>query len=168
MWWSRKARLAAALGMAVLPAACGFAPMYGGSAAVEANYAAIEISNIPDRDGQYLRNLLIDRLYTRGRPADARYELKIEPLKTVATDLGIQKDATVTRTEIEIDARMALVEKATGKTVLERALHAVSGYDVLDEQYATLVTRQDVKDHVLGELADDVTTALNLYFRGEK
>jgi LPS-assembly lipoprotein len=131
----------------------------GGAPSVSAN---ISIGNIPDRDGQYLRNQLIDRLNPRGRPADARYDLVIEPLKITATDLGIQKDATVTRTEIEIEAHMTLMDKTTGATLLDRRVHAVGGYDVLDQQYSTLVTRQNVKEHILGELADDIVRALDL------
>ena len=134
--------------------------MYAGGA--PAVHADIEIASIPNRDGQQLRNDLIDRLNPRGRPAEARYILNIEPLKTTSTDLGIQKDATVTRTEIEIEAHVVLKEKGTDVILLDRRLHAVGGYDVLDQQYATLVTRQSVTEHILAELADDIVTALNL------
>lgn len=150
---------------ALMLSACGFQPLYGGTAPVADRYTTIAIPNIPDREGLYLRNLLIDRLYTHGRPADARQDLKIEPLKITATDLGIQKDATVTRTQIEIDAHMLLIDKATGKVLLDRNLHAVSGYDVLDRQYATLVVRQTLMNHVLEELSDSIMTELNLYLR---
>jgi LPS-assembly lipoprotein len=151
------------LALCLLISGCGFTPMYaGGSPAVGAD---IFIANIPDRDGQYLRNLLIDRLNPRGRPDAARYELKIEPLKITATDLGIQKDATVTRTEIEIEAHLVLAGKEKGEILLDRRVHAVGGYDVLDQQYSTLVTRQNVKEHILAELADDIVLSLNLRLR---
>src|SRR5690606_16052602 len=47
-------------------AACGFSPVYGTlgqgqSAAAEAYLSQVSIDNIPDREGQYLRNALIDR-----------------------------------------------------------------------------------------------------------
>ena len=169
-WLSPIARRSlAALGMTsfVFLTACGFQPLYGGGpeSSVSAHYADINIPSIPDRDGQYLRNALIDRLYTHGRPSDPKIDLKIDPLKTTLTDLGIQKDATVTRTQIEILAHMQLIDKITGKTLLDRHVRAVGGYDVLDQQYTTVVTRQNVTDHVLDDLSTNIVTELDLYFR---
>src|SRR5262249_43067849 len=112
-----------------LVAGCGFTPLYGeGDGNVSAHYADVEVLNVPDREGQELRNALIDRLYTEGRPADPHYSLKIDPLTITHTDLGIQKDATVTRTEIEVGAHMQLVDRTSGKTLLDRSVRAVGGY----------------------------------------
>lgn len=149
--------------MLFLPA-CGFTPLYGGGA-VSAHYAEIEIPSIPDRDGQALRNLLIDRLYTQGRPHDARYELRVTPPETDYAELGIQKDATITRVQIEITARMALFDRQAGAPALSRDIRAVGGYDVMDEQYATLVTRRAATERVLEELANAIQMELNLYFK---
>lgn len=138
--------------------------MYGGEQPV-AYRADIEIANIPNRSGQRLRNLLIDRIYVNGRPADARYELRIAPLTVLSTGLGIQQDATATRNQIEITARVMLVDTRAQTILMDRKMRAVGGYDVLDEQYATLVTRKTTTGHILADLADDITLALDLYFR---
>src|SRR6218665_604235 len=100
MWWVKRLRPAMFAAAVCLPlglAACGFEPMYGSSSStaqtsVKASYADVEIANIPNREGQYLRTALIDRLYIQGRPADARYTLEIEPLKRTLTNQAIQKD----------------------------------------------------------------------------
>jgi LPS-assembly lipoprotein len=147
-------------------AACGFTPVHKQNAAgtaISDAYAHIVIPSIPDREGQYLRNQLIDRIYTNGRPMDAKYRLEIEPIKTNYTDLGIQKDATVTRTQIELGTRVKLVEIATSAVLLDRKLHSVGGYDVLDQQYTTVITRRSNTDNILQELADNIMTELNLY-----
>ena len=55
--------------------ACGFTPMYAqndAGADVAAYYSDIFIENLKDRDGQYLRNALIDRIYVDGRVARRR------------------------------------------------------------------------------------------------
>jgi LPS-assembly lipoprotein len=162
MSWSRAALLA----LCLCAAGCGFEPLYaGGGQSVAAHYAEVDVANIPDRDGQFLRNALIDRLYVGGRPADAKYELKIDPLKETSTDLGIQKDATVTRTQIEISARLRLVDRETARTLLDRTVRAVGGYDVLDQQYTTVITRQSVTENILTELSDNVLRELDLYFK---
>ncbi|MEZ0223658.1 MAG: hypothetical protein ACAH83_03830 [Alphaproteobacteria bacterium] len=162
MWWSR---LFAAV-LCLLPAACGFEPMYGdrGDAATAANYSNVEIDNIPERSGQYLRNQLIDRLYLDGRPAETVYALKVAPLRTITTSLGIRKDATSTRAMAETATTMQLVEKATGQVLLQRELRATGGYNQLDNQFATIVSRQSVNEHMLDELADSIVTELGLYF----
>ncbi len=163
MLWSRA--VLAALACLWL-GACGFTPLYGDAAAgTEAAVSSnIEIANIPDRDGQYLRNLLIDRLYLKGRPANAPYLLTLTPLKAELTSLGIRRDATSTRAMLQASTTLKLVERATNQVVLERDVRAVGGYNQLDNQFATLVSRESVSDHMLEELSDSIVTEVALYF----
>lgn len=168
MWLSRLLILAALL----LPlSACGFKPMYGESSGVfdasDALESGIEIANIPDREGQFLRNQLIDRLNLKGRPGDAPYILSMTPLLTELTNLGIRKDATSTRAMLQVTSTMTLTERATGKAVLVRDVRAVGGYNQLDNQFATLVSRSSVSSHMLEELADTVVTEIALHFNRE-
>lgn len=162
MWWSR----AFAAALCLFVAACGFEPMYGdkGDTATAVNYSSVEIDNIPDRSGQYLRNQLIDRLYLDGRPSGTVYALKIAPLRTVTTNLGIRKDATSTRAMAEVGTTMQLVEKTSGRVLLQRDVRATGGYNQLDNQFATIISRQSVSEHMLDEIADDIVTELGLYF----
>jgi LPS-assembly lipoprotein len=150
-------------------AACGFQPMYGTkSPAAKAAAVAlpnIDVANIPDRDGQYLRNLLIDRLYTHGRPEGAPYLLKFSKLQKTIANLGIQKDATATRAQMQISTHMQLVEQATGKVVLERDLRTVGAYNLLDDQLATIVSQRNITDSILQEMRDEAVLALTLHFR---
>jgi LPS-assembly lipoprotein len=148
---------------------CGFEPMYGknspGAEAVAVALPNIDIGNIPDRDGQYLRNLLIDQLYTQGRPDAAPYTVTFSRLQKTTVDLGIQKDATATRAQIQITTHMELVDKATNKAVLQRDLKTVGAYNLLDDQLATLVSQQSITESILQEMRDDAVTQLSLYFR---
>lgn len=144
---------------------CGFQPLYAGAAAPQTAYPTVAIGLIPDREGQYLRNRLIDALSAGGESRAARLGLAFTPLEIASTELGIQKDATVTRTGLEISTRMTLTDQSTGQVLLTRDVRALGGYDVLDQQYATLVTRQHVKERTLDELARNVMAELDLYFR---
>ena len=143
--------------------------MYGTNSAttraVDVALPNIDIDNIPDRDGQYLRNLLIDRLYANGRPDAAPYLLKFSKLSKYIVDLGLQKDATATRAQIQITTHMELVDKSTNKPVLERDLKTVGAYNLLDDQLATLVSQQNITESILQEMKDDAVTQLSLYFR---
>ena len=148
---------------------CGFEPLYGTKSpeaqAVAVSLPNIDIASIPNRDGQYLRNLLIDRLYTSGRPDAAPYLLKFSTLQKDVVTLGIQKDATATRAQIQITAHMDLIDKTTNKPVLQRDLKTVGAYNMLDNQLAALVSQQNITESILQEMKDDAVTELTLYFR---
>lgn len=169
MSWSKYLAVPA-LGLALCLGACGFQPMYGAkedagaAGALGVSRSNIDIANIPDRNGQYLRNQLIDRLYANDRPADAPYLLTITPLKDTTTNLGIRRDATATRAMFEIDATMTLTDKKTGKVLLTRQVRSVGGYNELDNQLATLVSEQNLTDNMLQELSDTIVRQLDLYF----
>lgn len=170
MWSARTFRAAMLAAALLLPAACGFEPMYARPAAetarsVAAYQADIEIANIPDRDGQYLRNALIDRLNLGGRPASARYVLEVDPLQKTQTNQAVRKDATYTRALMEISTTLRLRDRQSGETVLTRPQRALGSYNLLDNQFATISSRDSLNNHLLDELADSIQTALALHFR---
>lgn len=150
--------------------ACGFTPMYGGTSgtAIARANQSVEIDNIPDRDGQFLRNALIDRLYINGTPDNPAYVLQIVNLHREIVNMGIRKDATATRGEVTITAKLRLLDKTSGAVVLERDLKSIGSYNLLDNQFATLVSKESVTDHVLNEMSDNITSELGLYFHRVK
>ena len=157
---------------------CGFQPVYSDKAivtpAVESpamrngNLAAalnsISVGNIADKAGQDLRNMLLDRLYTNGSTAQTVYDLTFSGIGERRRSLGIAKDASVTRSQLELAITMVLRERETGKALMSRELRAVSSYNVLGSQYTTLVTREDAREQGLRELANNAINALELYF----
>lgn len=172
MWSGKTPRALALVSLLLLPAGCGFEPMYARPSAeaqksVAAAYSNVEIANIPDRDGQYLRNALIDRLYLAGRPADAAFVLEFEPLDKTLTNQAVRKDATYTRALMEISTVMRLRDRKSGAVVLERKQRAFGSYNLLDNQFATLSSKESLNDHLLDELADSVQTALALHFHNQ-
>ena len=165
MWSFKKQALA--LGLCLLLPACGFQPMYGKHAdgkTLAAMHQNIRIENIPDRDGQFLRNMLLDRLNDEGRPADARYVLEVAPIKKETTNQLVTKDATYTRALLKMSTSIRLVDTVYGKTVLERKFLSSGSYNLLDNQFATIVSRDSMTDNLLRELSDNMVTALNLHF----
>lgn len=169
----RPSRFAAALLLALLPAAlgaCGFKPVYGTAAqdsAVGVALANVQIDPITDRNGQVLRNNLIDRFYTDGRPSSPRYRLSVA-LAATEEELGIQKDATATRARLRLQASYELIEISTGQVVYRTFSRSIISFNLLDSQFAVLATRQDAYDRGLTELADDIRTRLSLYFSRDK
>ena len=147
--------------LTLLLSGCGFTPMYGeaahgDSAAQELNFVAID--NIPDRPGQELRNLLIDRFYVDGRPEKTIYRLQIALTSTEA-ELGIQSDGTSTRTQLSLTAKYTLLDNQD-KMVLSGIARSLVSYSILNAQYGTLVARQDALSRGLSQVSQEITNRL--------
>ena len=153
----------------LLVAACGFEPMYGRNqdeaVGVENRLAVVDINNIPDREGQYLRNALIDRFYRRGRPQTPLYILNIEPLIENLVDLDITKNSDATRGQLKLESDLQLTDAKTGEIVMQRKIAAITSYNILGSEFATRVSEENARTNALEDLARQVELQLNLYFK---
>jgi LPS-assembly lipoprotein len=150
----------------LLLSACGFQPIYGSwSHNPETNRAMnnVQIANIPDREGQELRNHLIDRMYLNGRPAQPTTRLEIS---LIASDvnLGLQVNGTTTRQEHSLTANYVLRDIASNKQLLKGTARSIVSYDELAGQYATLATKLNAADRALTEVGEQIVNRLSLYF----
>lgn len=146
--------------------ACGLSPVYSPNKTtndVARELSSINIGSIPEKSGVDLRNELIDRLYLHGQN-QKKYQLNITPINEVNAGLGISKDASVTRSQLRMEATFKLTEKQTGKTLLKRTARAVTSYNVLDSHFTTLVSERDARENGIKELAEQIIIQLDLYF----
>ncbi|MCC7305358.1 MAG: hypothetical protein IT558_03755 [Alphaproteobacteria bacterium] len=153
----------------LLTSACGFQPMYGVNrdtqVGVETKLAQVEIGGIPDREGQYLRNAVIDRFYRDGRPVQPVYKLSVSPIYESRTNLDITKTADATRGQLRLEAFMILTDTRTNQKLLERKLRSITGFNMLGSEFATRVTEQDARENALNDLARQIEMQINLYFK---
>ena len=148
--------------------ACGFQPLYGTDAeqaGVAAQLADVSIDNIPDREGQALRNALIDRFYRHGRPASPRYALHVQPLRERLSDLDITKSSDATRGQLRLETVMTLKDAATDAPLLRRELVAITSYNILSSHFTTRVSEENARQNATDDLARQIETQLALYFR---
>jgi LPS-assembly lipoprotein len=150
-------------------AACGFRPVYGVNrdtpVGVETQLDKVYVENIPDREGQYLRNALIDRFYRSGRPSDPVYTLSMTPVSETLTELDITKTSDATRGQLRLDTNLRLIERASGKIVLERRLASITSYNILGSEFASRVTEDNARTNALDDLARQAEMQLSLYFK---
>tara|TARA_B100000085_G_C18542993_1_gene512714 strand:- start:728 stop:1240 length:513 start_codon:yes stop_codon:yes gene_type:complete len=157
--------------MCLIIASCGFSPVYGtlghdNDFGTESLLAVIDIANIPDREGQFLRNELIDRFYrSNGRPAQPQYRLVVSDLQETLRDLDITERSDSTRGQLRIDAHIALIDLKTQETLLERDLHSASSYNILGSEFATRVSEQNTRENVLNALGQRIETQVTLYLK---
>lgn len=174
MSWSDPPSRRRALALLGLPAlalvgGCGFQPLYGKTqqGMVTDDFAAIRIAPLGERSGQMLHNMLRDRLNPYGQPVTPRYELKLVLAET-SEESGIQRDETATRVTLTLQAAFALNDLQTGQVLTQGHSRASSGYNILDNRYATTVSGEDAYERALTELAEDIKLRLAAYFAGQR
>ena len=158
-----------ALSAVLLLSGCGFHPMHGKyaqSAAAQkgAGFDSIEITNIRDANGTFLRNALIDRFYSNGYPSSPRYTLTIKPIYERERDLDITKSSEATRSQLLMDTTITLVDKENpGTPVLVREIRSISSYNQLESEFATHVTEQAARESGLNDLARQIELNISLF-----
>jgi LPS-assembly lipoprotein len=153
------------LSVLCLLTACGFHPIYAtrdSNTPVAQQLNQIAIDNIPERQGQILRNKLIDKMYGKGRPTQPLYKLSVK-LRVSEEELGIQANATSTRTFVNMYGDYTLTDNQ-GRDVLKGTSHSVTNFNRLADQYGSLAARQSAIERTLNEISEQMVNRLSLYF----
>jgi LPS-assembly lipoprotein len=148
---------AAAFGTALMLAGCGFRPLYGESQGGSAeNLASIRVEPLPDRIGQQLYTLLLERLTPKGIPSHPEYTLDVR-LNESRQDLAERRDSSATRSNLVIRASYTL---ATNDPRHPRQFSgqatSINSYDRVTSEFATLTAEEDARDRALRTLADEI------------
>jgi LPS-assembly lipoprotein len=155
MWWSRALLLTVLLALG--PAGCGFRPMYakptGAASGVDVDLARIRIGPLKDRNGQILRNALIQRLTPRGEAADYLYTLDVKLSETVGS-LGYRKDTFATVANMSVSAAVRLTKD--GANILGDTVATTVYFDYLGPRYASLSMERDAEERALNQLAEEI------------
>ncbi|WP_166646553.1 LPS assembly lipoprotein LptE [Zavarzinia compransoris] len=159
----RRSGLAAVLAAGLLTAACGFQPMYGArstSAEAEALLGSVAVAPISsDRNGQILRNDLIDKISAGRTAQNPRYRLDVE-LETLELGGLIQTDASITRYTVTMRGKIRLVDVASGTVVMNEMARATTSYSVPLSEYASITAQQDAHRRASGQLADEIRSRI--------
>ena len=164
--WSRRAFVLSAFGLT----ACGFQPLNSYRASADGDRAtaalsAVSVNPIRDRNGQILRNALLDRLDPRGA---AQYRLIVEVEESIGEGL-LSRDSSATRRTLMVVARFNLTDM-NGRTVLAGVERADSRYDVVrqvENAFADVAGEQAARRRVSDEVADRIVRRLGFAFARE-
>jgi len=164
MLWSR----ATAVTLLLLAlSACGFKPLYGtdktGLSDPQAELATVQVSNIPDRLGQLVRNQLVDYLSPTGHASQKRYILKVG-LSLSSEGIALARDESATRYNVQLTAHFNLTDLNTNKRIFEGQARSIAVYNVITSEYATLIARQDAERRAASDVADELRTRLSVFF----
>ena len=167
--WRRLAHRAALLAMPVILASCGFHPLYAPRSPQDwdPDLAAIAVLRIPNRSGQILELALRENLNPGGVAVATRWRLSTT-LYVGRSDLGIQRNATATGSEITVSAVYYVFDAKSGKQLYANTSRAVGDFNQLNDAYATQVAADDAQDRALREVADEISMRMALFVRQER
>jgi len=148
---------------------CGFTPLYGdagGATPLAAQLEQVQVENIPERQGQVLRDTLQDDMQRQGAPVTQLYALKVD-YGVTEEGIGIQPDTSSTRVRYVALASWTLtpigqpgVAMASGQAISEDAENTV------DNQYfAAELENGTIDQQLADELALQITDQVAVYFK---
>ncbi len=155
----------AVVACAIVLAACGFHPLYGGAPGEirRLELSEVQITPIQSRLGVIMRNALIDRLTPDGEPAYPQYRLDVG-LTEFREGVAIQQDASITRYNYQLTGNFKLVDLGSNKVVYEGQARSMSAYNVVDSPYATLTAERDAETRTATDVAAQMELGLAGYF----
>ena len=170
MWWSRDrwrslGPAAAAAGLLLALAGCGFQPLHAERSGVAATTALARIAVEPmeGRMGFELRNRLLDRLTPGGAPVDPDYSLRVK-IEETRQPLVVQTDTRISRYNLTLDATYRVFDVRQGGEVFAGRARAIGSYNVVESPFATESARMATATRVARTLADDIEAQLAARF----
>jgi len=147
-----------ALCAALVLSACGFSPVYSskeGAGSARARLEGVFVEAPHTREGQvFTRELLALLRGETSQPEDPAYRLEVK-ITEDELPLHIRRDRIVTRFRMHIDADYILRRMSDQTPIASGALTATGGYDRVDSDYSTHVSRRELKERLMKALAQD-------------
>ena len=149
--------------------ACGFKPIYGtGPNSVLINEMRyIKVMPIENRIGQQLLNHLEQMIAPEGSSQPKKYLLKVVLQESKQT-LALKKSKISTRANIRFSASYNLIDKSENRPLADGNSHIVASYNILSQNYATLIAEKDARKRAVREIARDITIKLATFFQRER
>jgi LPS-assembly lipoprotein len=140
--------------------ACGFHPLYGDAGANSGRdagriLASVRVAQIAEREGQEMTTRLRDTFNPSALTIPEAYRLNVALNRRIYDQLT-RSDNTAARTNTLLSATWSLVRIADGKTVLSGTSRSLNSHDVLDNDYANLVSTQSDRDRAVQAVSDDI------------
>jgi len=152
--------------VSLLVSACGFQPLYakranssGEIATTNQLLASVQVESIENREGQILRNLLLDRLNSDYESAPIKYHLTSK-ISITTSGLGVQSDDTTNRNKLTVTAQFNLIGSKKNRKFY---ITQISSYSETESEYPALVAKQDAINRNLREIANDAKIRISLF-----
>jgi LPS-assembly lipoprotein len=163
MWWRSPLVAAMLIAAAVSLTACGFQPLYGttaGGSRLGAVMAGVEVTPIPGRVGQKLRNELIFENTGGGEAGPTGYKLDIVIKESVLNTL-VKISGDAKEQIYELDATFKLMK--AGKVILEGKATSRASYERVETIFSNVRARVDAENRAARTVAESIKVRLAAY-----
>ena len=164
MSW-RSLLIAVGLAMGLGLTGCGFQPLYGTTASgarLSEVMASVDVTPIPGRLGQRIRNELIFENRGGGYAAPTKYTLNIV-VKESVTDQLVTTEGEATGQVLQAEATFKLKRVGSNEVVLEGKAISRAAYDRFQQTFANVRARYDAQDRVSRMIAETIMVRLSAY-----
>jgi LPS-assembly lipoprotein len=124
--------------------------------------AGVEITPIPGRVGQKLRNELIFSNTGGGAAGPSRYKLDIA-IKESVTDQLVEITGDATGQVYQLDATFKLVDPANGRVLMQGKAISRAPYNRFQEIFANVRARYDAENRAARTMSESIKTQLAAY-----
>lgn len=153
------------LATAALMSGCGFQPLYGPTASgaqLEDVMRTVDISPVPGRVGQQVRNELIFKTTGGGVAGDSQYRLDIAIRESVV-NLLVEGTGDTEGQVYQIYSEFKLVRVEDNEVVLSGHSNARAAYDKVGSVFADIRARRDAENRAAKTIAETIRTRLASY-----
>lgn len=164
-WRSLFIAVGLAMGAVLGLAGCGFQPLYGTTASgsrLSEVMASVDITPIPGRLGQRIRNELIFENRGGGYAAPTKYTLDITVKESVIDQL-VRTTGEATGQVYQVQATFSLKKVGNNEVVLQGRAISRAAYDRFQQTFANVRARYDAQDRVARTIAETIMVRLAAY-----
>ena len=142
---------------------CGFQPLYGSGSTTASGarlseaMKSVDVTPIPGRVGQKVRNELIFANTGGGYQAPTRYKLDIAVSERV-TDQLVEITGDATGQVYELQASFTLVNAANGQVMLQGTAISRAAYNRFQEIFANVRARYDAENRAARTISESIKT----------
>ena len=141
-------------------AGCGFQPLYGPTASGEQLsdvMKTVDISTVPGRVGQRIRNELIFRTTGGGYAEKPKYRLDIALKESVMFTL-VTREGDPQGSIYQLYSQFKLVRLEDNKVVLEGHSNARAAYDKVESVFNDIRAKRDAEDRASRTISEAIRT----------
>ena len=164
MWWHRPLLAALAVTAAISLAGCGIQPLYGttaGGSRLAAAMAGVDITPIPGRVGQRVRNELIFENTGGSGQTGTTYKLDIVIKESLTNEL-VQISGDAKSQVYQLDATFKLISN-DGRVVLEGKATSRAPYERFETIFANVRARYDAENRAARTVAESIKVRIAAY-----
>ena len=164
MWWHRPLLAALAVTAAISLAGCGIQPLYGttaGGSRLAAAMAGVDVTPIPGRVGQRVRNELIFENTGGSGQAGSTYKLDIVVKESVINEL-VQISGDAKGQVYQLDATFKLIGN-DGRVVLEGKATSRAAYERFETIFSNVRARYDAENRAARTVAESIKVRIAAY-----